>query len=83
MIKHLELMNYRSHEQTSFDLAPMTVFIGPVGGGKSNIFRGLTLLQNAMNRSPRSSWHWPLRYLGAAPSRGAQRQRANNLPRSP
>ena len=52
MIRHLELVNYRSHEHTSFSLEPLTVFIGPVAGGKSNIFRGLVLLQNAMTRSP-------------------------------
>ena len=52
MIKHLEFLNYRSHKHTGFDLEPLTVFVGPNGGGKSNIFKGLVLLQTSVNRSP-------------------------------
>jgi predicted ATPase len=53
MITKLKLVNYRSHKDTTVDLDPLTVFIGPCGGGKSNLFKGLGLLSRAMAHSPK------------------------------
>lgn len=49
MLTRFRMINFRSHGDTSIQLSPMTVFVGPVGAGKSNIFRGLVLLQNSVN----------------------------------
>jgi predicted ATPase len=53
MIRKLKLVNYRSHENTEVELEPLTVFIGPIGGGKSNLFRGLRRLKSVVERFPR------------------------------
>lgn len=45
MIRHLRIRNYRSHRDSSFSLEPLTVFVGPVASGKSNIFRALDFLR--------------------------------------
>ncbi len=51
MIKHLRLLNYRSHGDTSFPLQPITLFVGPVGAGKSNVLRALVTMQNSVHYS--------------------------------
>lgn len=37
-IRHFEVRNYLVHKQTSMALSPLTVFVGPNGGGKSAFF---------------------------------------------
>src|SRR5712692_1322116 len=40
-IRHFELSNFKIHRDTSLDLFPITVFVGPNSGGKSAIFDAL------------------------------------------
>jgi hypothetical protein len=51
MITRLKFMNFRSHANTETFLQPMTLLIGPVAGGKSNVFKGMLLIQNSVHRS--------------------------------
>lgn len=52
MITKLRLVNYRTHRDTTIDLEPLTVFIGPVASGKSNVFNGLSQLAALVRREP-------------------------------
>ncbi|MBI4609674.1 MAG: AAA family ATPase [Candidatus Rokubacteria bacterium] len=65
MIKRLRFINYRSHADSEVYLEPLTVLIGPVAGGKSNVFKGMLLIQNSVHRSPEElfppglgEFHW-------------------------
>src|SRR5271167_2248656 len=65
MITRLRLINFRSHADSTLTLKPLTLFIGRVAAGKSNVFRGLVLLQNSVHRSLREifapglgEFHW-------------------------
>jgi len=40
-IRHFEVSNFKIHRDTSLDLFPITVFVGPNSGGKSAIFDAL------------------------------------------
>lgn len=51
MISRIRLLNFRSHADTDISLQPMNLFIGPVGAGKSNAFKGMLLIQNSVHRS--------------------------------
>ena len=52
MLKRIVLENYRSCLRTSIDLHPnFTVLIGPNGSGKTNILKGIMLL-NQMSGMP-------------------------------
>lgn len=51
MLTRLRLINYRSHADTTIALGPVNLFVGPVAGGKSNIFKALSLVQNSVHRS--------------------------------
>ncbi|HQU43432.1 MAG TPA: AAA family ATPase [Pirellulales bacterium] len=51
MLTRLRLINYRSHSDTTLDLRPLNLFIGPVAAGKSNLFKALLLIQNSVHRS--------------------------------
>lgn len=51
MIESLRLLNYRSHVDTILPLRPITVLVGPVGAGKSNILRSLVVIQNSIHYS--------------------------------
>lgn len=51
MITRVRFENFRSHGATDFPLQPISLLIGSVATGKSNIFKGLLLIQNAINRS--------------------------------
>lgn len=47
MLKSIRLKNFKLHENTSIEAAPITVFIGPNNTGKSSIFQALLLLRQA------------------------------------
>jgi predicted ATPase len=49
MITRLTLKNFRSHADTEVPLTPMTLMVGPVGAGKSNVLKGLVLVQNSLH----------------------------------
>ncbi len=51
MLTRLHMVNYRSHGDTTLELAPLNLLIGPVAGGKSNVFRALLVIQNSVHRS--------------------------------
>ncbi len=51
MYTRVRLLNYRSHGDTEVSLKPLTVLVGPVASGKSNLFKGLLLLQNSVHWS--------------------------------
>ena len=66
MITRLQIRNFRSHKESDFTLEPLTVFIGPVASGKSNIFKGLLLLQSTIHRTPGEYFSpgvWGFRYV--------------------
>src|SRR5208282_2872149 len=51
MLKTIRLRNFKLHEDTSIEAAPITVFIGPNNSGKSSIFQALLLLRQAAARN--------------------------------
>ncbi|NQU20005.1 MAG: AAA family ATPase [Candidatus Nealsonbacteria bacterium] len=51
MLTSLRLLNYRSHRDSILGLTPVGVLVGPVASGKSNIFKGLVLVQTSVHRS--------------------------------
>jgi len=51
MIQRLRFTNFRSHQDTTLGLHPITLLLGPVAAGKSNVFKGLLLLQNTVHSS--------------------------------
>jgi predicted ATPase len=51
MLKTIRLKNFKLHEDTSIEAAPITVFIGPNNSGKSSIFQALLLLRQAAARN--------------------------------
>lgn len=51
MLKSVHLKNFKLHEDTSIEAAPITVFIGPNNTGKSSIFQALLLLRQAAARN--------------------------------
>jgi predicted ATPase len=73
-IRHFEVSNFKIHRDTSLDLFPITVFVGPNSGGKSAIFDALINfsmvcrgnLSEAFNQYPFS--FEALRHHGASPS---------------
>jgi len=50
MLKSIRLKNFKLHEDTSIEAAPITVFIGPNNSGKSSIFQALLALRQAAVR---------------------------------
>lgn len=44
MLERLELENFRTYAKRSFDLAPLTVLIGPNGIGKTNVLEAVSML---------------------------------------
>jgi hypothetical protein len=50
MLKSVHLKNFKLHEDTLIDAAPITVFIGPNNSGKSSIFQALLELRQALGR---------------------------------
>jgi predicted ATPase len=53
MLKSVRLKNFKLHEDTLIEAAPITVFIGPNNTGKSSIFQALLLLRQAASRNDR------------------------------
>ena len=51
MLKSVHLKNFKLHEDTLIEAAPITVFIGPNNTGKSSIFQALLLLRQAASRN--------------------------------
>ncbi len=51
MIKALKLTNFRSHAQSTLQMEPITLMVGPAGAGKSNVFKAMVLLQNSIHRT--------------------------------
>ena len=51
MINRIRFENFRSHAQSEFPMQPINLLIGAVASGKSNVFKGLQLVQNSINRS--------------------------------
>lgn len=51
MITSIRFENFRSHEASFVAMRPLSLLIGSVASGKSNIFKGLLLIQNSINRS--------------------------------
>jgi predicted ATPase len=51
MINRVEIANFKLHEESSFDFAPVTIFIGANNTGKSSVFQALTLLKGASIQS--------------------------------
>jgi hypothetical protein len=49
MLKSVHLKNFKLHEDTLIEAAPITVFIGPNNTGKSSIFQALLALRQALN----------------------------------
>lgn len=50
MLKSIRLKNFKLHEGTKIDAAPITVFIGPNNSGKSSVFQALLALRQAAVR---------------------------------
>ena len=50
MLKSVHLKNFKLHEDTLIEAAPITVFIGPNNSGKSSIFQALLALRQALTR---------------------------------
>jgi energy-coupling factor transporter ATP-binding protein EcfA2 len=50
MLKTIRLKNFKLHEDTSIEAAPITVFIGPNNSGKSSIFQALLAHKQAALR---------------------------------
>jgi predicted ATPase len=44
-------IHFRSHDDTTVRLEPLTVFVGPAGSGKSNVFKALVFVQNTVHRN--------------------------------
>jgi predicted ATPase len=51
MLKSVHLKNFKLHEDTLIEAAPITVFIGPNNSGKSSVFQALLALREAAARS--------------------------------
>ena len=51
MLTRIRFENFRSHAQSEFPMRPINLLIGSVAAGKSNVFKGLLLVQNSINRS--------------------------------
>jgi len=50
MIKTLRLTNFRSHAESTLQMEPITLMVGPAGAGKSNVFKAMVVLQNSIHR---------------------------------
>lgn len=51
MIKNIQIINFKSHKDTTVDLRNLTVFCGENGVGKSSLIQSLLLLKQTHNKS--------------------------------
>lgn len=51
MITRIRFVNFRSHPDSTLELKPINLIVGPTAAGKSNLFKGLVLLQGSLHRS--------------------------------
>lgn len=51
MISRIRFINFRSHADSTLALKPLSLLIGPVAAGKSNVFKGMSLIQRSIHRS--------------------------------
>ena len=47
MIRHVEIINFKSHKHTKLDFSNLTVFCGTNGSGKSSVIQSLLLLRES------------------------------------
>jgi energy-coupling factor transporter ATP-binding protein EcfA2 len=67
MLKSVHLENFKLHEDTTIEAAPITVFIGPNNSGKSSVFQALLALRQALSQQ-RSTFLGPVRRLDTSPT---------------
>ena len=67
MLKSIRLKNFKLHEDTLIEAAPITLFIGPNNTGKSSIFQALLALRQAMSQQ-RSTFVGPVGRLDTSPT---------------
>jgi hypothetical protein len=67
MLKSIRLKNFKLHEDTLIEAAPITVFIGPNNTGKSSIFQALLALRQAVSQQ-RSTFVGPVGRLDTSPT---------------
>jgi len=70
MLKSVHLKNFKLHEDTRIDAAPITVFIGPNNSGKSSIFQALLALKQASARHASEASYFLQTALRQSPSPG-------------
>jgi len=63
MLKSVHLKNFKLHEDTTIEAAPITVFIGPNNSGKSSIFQALLLLRQAALRNDQYLYQPPAAHV--------------------
>jgi len=52
MIRRMRITNFRSFADAELTLEPLTVLIGPVGAGKSNVLKAVEFLRDAVSSQP-------------------------------
>jgi len=67
MLKSVRLKNFKLHEDTLIEAAPITVFIGPNNSGKSSVFQALLALRQALSQQ-RSTFLGPVGRLDTSPT---------------
>lgn len=55
MIKKIKLKNFRSIENAEIEIAPLTIFYGPAGSGKSSVLYSLVVLKNFVSNPAQKS----------------------------
>jgi energy-coupling factor transporter ATP-binding protein EcfA2 len=70
MLKSVHLKNFKLHEFTSIEAAPITVFIGPNNTGKSSVFQALLALKQASARHAPEGNYFLQTALRLSPSPG-------------
>jgi energy-coupling factor transporter ATP-binding protein EcfA2 len=70
MLKSVHLKNFKLHEDTTIEAAPITVFIGPNNTGKSSVFQALLALKQAAARNTSEANYFLQQALRQSPSPG-------------
>jgi hypothetical protein len=70
MLKSVRLKNFKLHEDTRIEAAPITVFIGPNNTGKSSVFQALLALKQAAARHQPEASYFLQQALRQSPSPG-------------